>query len=184
MVTITLKYTDYGEKETTEFRDYVKNLIGYIDQNVTIGCRYGVEHDPMFDDKIVAQISISDEDVAFDVVNHFMMEREVNGESVPFDVDISSVAIYVTGSDKIMDYLTSRSFSSLYERIEIAENMISSLTEKYQALRNEHDQMAAFVQRVGADKFPEIIKEVIDSMEAEGHECKLKINEILQRRVH
>ena len=182
MISITLKYTDYGHKETAEFRDYVKNLIGYIPSTVQL--RFGQEHDPMFDDKVVAQINIADEDLAFDVVNHFMMEREVNGASVPFDVDIASIAIYVTGSELIMDYLTSRSFSSLYERMEIMESSFRDLSEKYNKLRYEHDQMASFIQRVGVDKFPDIVKEVIDSMEAEGHTLKTNVSEILNRKVH
>lgn len=183
MITITLKYTDYGSKETQEFREYTKNLIGYRHQ-AEYDIRFGVEHDPMFDDKIVCQMTIYDEDFAFDAVNHFMMDREINGENIPFDVDLSSIAIYVTGSDKIMNYLTSRSFSHLYERMEILESMVSGLSKEYQQLKQSHEKMAGFMQHVGVDKFPDIVRELIESMEFEGHQCKGKINEILQRKVH
>lgn len=183
MITITFKYTDYGSKETTEFRDYVKNLVGYMDQ-LEYNIRFGVESDPMFDDKIVAQIAIENEDQAFDVVNHFMMDREIKGENVPFDVDLSSVAIYVTGSDRINNYLNSRSFSHLYERMEIAENALTGMMEKYQKLKYEYEQMAGFLQTIGANKFPEIVETLIDSMEHEGHTCKANIKEILHRKVH
>lgn len=183
MITITLKYTDYGHKETQEFREYVKNLVGYRD-NGEYNLRFGVEEDPMFDNKIVAEISISDEDYAFDVVNHFMVDREVKGESVPFDVDISSISMYVSGSYAIANYITSRSFSYLYERVDILENAMAGMVDKYSQLEANYHKMATFIEKVGVDKFPDIVRQLVESMEAEGHECKTQINEILQRKVH
>lgn len=180
--TITFKYTDYGHKETQEFREYTKNLVGYMD--ATYNIKYGRESDPMFDDKIICQINVLDEDHAFDVVNHFMIDREVNGENVPFDVDLTSIAIYVTGSDKIVNYLTSRSISHLYERIEIAENQLSNMNNLVMQLKASHEKMAAHMQHIGVDKFPDIVKELVDSMQFEGHDCKDKIKTILNRKVH
>ena len=181
MITITFKYTDYEHNKTQEFREYTKNLIGYRDD---YDLKYGIERDLMFDDKVVCQMSVSDEEYAFDVVNHFMLDREINGENVPFDVDLSSIAIYVTGSDRIMHYLTSRSFSNLYERLEIAEGTIYEVVGKNQKLEANQEQMASFIQNVGVDKFPDIVRQLMDSMEAEGHDCKQEINKILQRKVH
>lgn len=183
MVEVTFKYTDYGHKETTEFREYVKNLVGWIGEGSQYGIRFGVESDPMFDDKIVGQLKFVSEDVAFDVVNHFMMDREVN-QNLAFDIDISSISIYVDGSDRIVSYLNARSFSHLYERIEIAENALQSLSKKYDELKASHEKMAGFIQLMGVDKFPDIVREVINSMEAEGHSCKTNINQILNRKVH
>jgi hypothetical protein len=183
MVTITLKYTDYGDDDTKEFREYTKNLVGYRDAS-EYKIKFGVENDPMFDTKIVCEISISDEDYAFDVVKHFMLDREVNGDSIPFSVDITSVALYVSGSDQIMNYITSRSFSHLYERIEILEDSLRTSIKKCNEVAHLQERSAAFIQLMGIDKFPDIVKQLIDSMEAEGHSCKEEINKILQRKVH
>lgn len=180
MITITLKYTNYGHKETAEFRDYAKNLVGYRDGDY----RFGKESDPMFDEKIVFQAFTQDEDIAFDIVNHFIIDREVNGDNIPFDIDISSISIYVSGSDAIMDYLTSKSFSNLYERLDSAENAIISLYEQNARLQKDNDRMNQFISNIGADKFPDIVKQLVESLEREGYECKQKINEILNRKVH
>jgi len=183
MTTITLKYIDYGTKETQEFREYTRNLVGYRD-NSDYEIKYGIETDSMFDNKVVCQIDIDDEEYAFDVVNHYMMDREINGDNVPFDVDISSIAIYVTGSDRIMNYLTSRSFSHVYEKLEFMECMIHELKDKFNNLESNQQSVASFMQNVGVDKFPDIVKVLMEAMETEGHSCKQEINQILQRKLH
>jgi hypothetical protein len=183
MITVTLKYTDYGHQETQEFREYTKNLVGHRDTG-EYRIKFGIESDPMFDNKVVCQIEIEDEDYAFDVVNHYMIDREVNGDNVPFDVDLSSVAVYVTGSDRISNYMISRSFSHLYEKMEITESVLSKLNEKCSVLESNQQKISAYMENIGADKFPDIVKKLIDSMEAEGHNCKTEINAILQRKIH
>lgn len=183
MITITFKYTDYGKSETQEFREYTKNLVGYR-ENGEYQIRFGKERDPMFDDKIVCQIEINDEDYAFDVANHFMMDREVNGENIPFAVDLSSIAVYVTGSDRIMNYLTSHSISHLYERVEIAESRMDQMNDLLMQLKTSHEKMSGYMQQIGVDKFPDIVRQLTASMEHEGHDCKAEIHNILTRKVH
>lgn len=183
MITITFKYTDYGKKETQEFREYTKNLVGYRDSG-EYKIYFGTQHDPMFDDKIVCQIEIEDEDYAFDVVNHFMLDREVNGDSIAFAVELPSIAVYVTGSDLIMNYLTSRSVSNLYERLEVAESALSQINNTMMQLKASHEKMGGYMQQMGVDKFSDIVRQLVASMEHEGHDCKEEINNILTRKVH
>lgn len=185
MISITLKYINYGPKETTEFRDYVKNLVGYLEEDI-YNLRFGVEQDNMFDDKIVANMTFSKQngDLCFDILNHFMMDREVNRDNIAFDVDLSSVAVYVTGSEALFNYLTSWSMSKLYERMEIAENVLTAMMQKYEKLSKENENLSYMVRQLGIDKFPDIVKQLVDSMETEGHHCKEQINEIINRKAH